>query len=123
MFKSGLLAAGVVAIVTNAHADPEMAKRMLAASEAALKDAQSLSFVLKFEAKGMVSISVDGNVQMQRRAKTGGRSTGRTTERGEIIGLAQARPRPDSCWYSRPPMYSIVGDAGRGFPETKTAGS
>ncbi len=71
--RTGLLAAGVIAIVSHAHADPETAKRRLAAAQAALKDAQSLSFVLKVEAKGMVSVDVDGNVQMQRQAKTGGR--------------------------------------------------
>lgn len=71
--RTGLLAAGVIAIVSHAHADPETAKRRLAAAQAALKDAQSLSFVLKVEAKGMVSVEVDGNVQMQRQAKSGGR--------------------------------------------------
>ena len=73
MFKTGILAAGVIAIVTNAHADPDTAKRMLAASKAAIRDAKSMSFVLKVEAKGMVSVVVDGNVKMQRQAKSGGR--------------------------------------------------
>ncbi len=73
MYRTGLLAAGLIAIVTSAHADPELARKRLAESQAALKEAQSLAFVLKVEAKGMISVQVDGKVQMQRRAKAGGR--------------------------------------------------
>ena len=73
MLRTGLLAVGVIAIVTHAHADPEMAKRRLAAAQAAIKDAQTLSFVLKVETKGAVAVGVDGKVQMLRQAKSGGR--------------------------------------------------
>jgi outer membrane lipoprotein-sorting protein/peroxiredoxin len=73
MYRTGILAAGMIAIVSSAHADPELAQKRLAASQAALKEAKSLSFVLKVEAKGMISVGVDGKVDMQRQVDTGGR--------------------------------------------------
>ena len=87
MLRSQIFVAGLMAVVSVAHADPEQARRRLEESAEALRQARTLSFAITLEAKGPYKIHVEGTVELKRQKRAAGLWIARLKGESELPGM------------------------------------